>query len=130
MKTILVLILVAVSGPVLPAAISSGAGAVVFPHLLKRAAPKPVAPVVSNGVEYTAPVDAMGFVVATDSATRKELWRAQIYKIVRDPNLEGDVQDVFITTLELDRTRLLITDERGRRFALDLKTRDVSPASK
>ena len=92
----------------------------------KRAAPKPVAPVVANGVAYSAPHAAMGVVVATDVATRKELWRETVYTIRIDPELERDVQDVFITALSVEGGVLIIENERGERYALDLATRRVT----
>jgi len=92
----------------------------------KRAAPRPVAPVVADGVRYSAPPEAMGFVIAATADTGKELWRVRIYEIHVDPNLERNVQDVFITSLELKDGTLIITNERGEKFALDLKTRKVT----
>jgi outer membrane protein assembly factor BamB len=92
----------------------------------KRAAPRPVAPVVADGVRYSAPPEAMGFVVAAAADTGKELWRVRIYEIHVDPNLERDVQHVFITSLALKDGTLLITNERGEKYALDLKTRQVT----
>lgn len=91
----------------------------------KRAAPSPVATVVIGSVEYSAPATAMGYVVATDKATRRELWRQRIYEVLRDPALEADVQDVFIKTLEALDGRLLIRNERGDVFLLDPATRAV-----
>ena len=98
----------------------------IAPAFAKRAAPGPVAPVLFKGVEYSAPHDAMGFVVATGISSGKELWRARIYEVRVDANLERDVQDVFITSLEMKEGTLIITSERGGKFALDLKTRKVT----
>ena len=96
------------------------------PALAKRAAPKPVATVVLNAVEYSAPLDQMGFVVATDVATRKELWRVRVYEVRVDPALERDVQDVFITSLTVEKGMLVVANERGDRYTLDPATRKVS----
>lgn len=98
----------------------------IAPAFAKRAAPRPVAPVLCKGVQYSAPHDAMGFVVATGISSGKELWRARIYEVRVDPNLERDVQDVFITSLTLKDGTLIITNERAEKFALDLKTRKVA----
>ena len=68
----------------------------------------------------------MGFVVATDTRSRKELWRERIFTVRIDPALEGDVQDAFITSLVIEGGALLITNERGDRYALDLATRKVT----
>lgn len=95
------------------------------PAFAKRAAPAPVAAVSIGSVEYSAPATAMGFVVATEKATRRELWRRRIYEVLRDPALEADVQDVFINSLEVVNGRLLIRNERGDAFLLDPTTRAV-----
>jgi len=96
------------------------------PASAKRAAPKPVPPLVTNSVEYSAPHDLMGFVVATDVKTRKELWRVRIYTVRIDPALERDVQDVFIIALALEHGALVITNERQESYVLDLVTRKVT----
>src|SRR5438876_5226755 len=83
----------------------------VAPAPAKRAAPKPVPPVVANSVEYSAPHEHMGFVIATDTRNHKELWRERIYTVRINPLLERDVQDVFITTLSLERGKLVIINE-------------------
>src|SRR5947209_1809154 len=95
----------------------------------KRSAPGPVEPVTIHGVTYSAPPDAMGFVVATKGSSGSELWRARIYAIPFDPALERDVQDVFITSLSARGGGLLVTNERGERFLLDLQTRKVTRKS-
>lgn len=98
----------------------------IVPASAKRSAPADVAPILMKGVEYTAPHDAMGFVVAKGVSSGKEMWRARIYEIRVDPNLESDVQDVFITSLVVKGDTLLITNERGEKYVLDLKTRKVT----
>ena len=98
----------------------------IVPASAKRAAPAVVAPVLARGLEFSAPHDAMGFVVATGISSGKELWRVQVYKIPVIAKLERDVQDVFITSLALKDRSLLITNERGEKYALDLKTRKVT----
>jgi len=97
----------------------------------KRSAPKPVPPVVHKGVKYTAPhfVDgeaAGGVVEALDAKTGKIVWRLKVYEMNPAPNLERDVQDVFITSLAIDGNNLLVTNERHDRYSVDLKTHAVS----
>ena len=91
----------------------------------KRSAPSEVKPVVYQGVEYQAPTTRMGCVVALDVASGKELWSKQIYTVIKDPDLEGDVQDIFITSLTRDGETLLITNESGAQYSLDLQTQEV-----
>jgi hypothetical protein len=94
--------------------------------IAKRAAPKPVPPVTLNTIEYSAPLELMGFVVATDTTSHKELWRKRIYTVPVNRALERDVQDVFITSLVIENGTLIITNERGDSYTLDLATRKVT----
>jgi hypothetical protein len=98
----------------------------VTPALAKRSAPQPVAAVTVNAVEYSAPAEAMGFVVATDARSNKELWRQRIYTVQVNPLREKDVQDVFITALGIEGSNLIVTNENGETYALDLATRKVT----
>jgi len=94
----------------------------------KRGAPAPFPPVVIGSVRYTAPAepDLIGYVVATDVASGKELWRQRIYRVFINPAVETDVQWVFITSLIRQDHTLLITNERGEHFTLDVETRKVA----
>jgi outer membrane protein assembly factor BamB len=96
------------------------------PVAAKRSAPELVHPIVVGSIEYSSPGWPIGFVIATDTRTRREIWRKRIYRVRIDPALERDVQDVFITSLTLENGTLFITDERGRRYALELTTRKVT----
>ena len=98
----------------------------IAPGLAKRPVPADVAPVVIKGVEYSAPHDAMGFVVAKGVSSGKELWRVRIYEVRVNPELERDAQDVFITSLAEKDGTLLNTNESGEKFTLDLQTRKVT----
>ena len=90
----------------------------------KRLAPKPVAPVQHEGIEFRAPlgVDKMGIVQAMDIKTQKIIWQAKLYTIEFDPNLERDVQWVFISDLKIEAGLLKVTNERGQLFTLDPAT--------
>ncbi len=99
---------------------------VTGPANAKRTVPRAVEPVTVRGVTYSAPETAMGFVVAFDASSGRELWRQCIYRVRVDPSLERDVQDVFITSLTLRDGSLVIANERGERYALDLSTRKVT----
>lgn len=70
-----------------------------------------------------------GMLESRDSETGKVVWTVQIYKTNYDSKLEEDVQDVFIKTLSHDAVHglLIMSDEKGRVFVLDLKTRQVTP---
>ena len=95
----------------------------------ERLAPKPVEPVISDGIEYRAPQFYMGCVEAWDSQNNQMLWRKKIYYIKYDERLEADVQDVFIEKLEIIGSRLIITNEKGHQYELNINTRQIRPIS-
>src|SRR5665213_1885834 len=96
----------------------------------KRVAPKPVTPVVHSGVQYAAPNEdgIEGQIEARNAKTGKKLWDVVIYKNKVKPNLEEDIQWVFITELAIRGDTLRVTNERGEIFTLDLTTRKVLAA--
>ena len=98
-----------------------------LPAHAKRVAPKAVPPVVRDGIEYSAPLDRMGFVVATWAKTKREIWSRQVYVIKHEYKLglEEDVQAVFITDLSVEGGKLKIRNERGGEFALDPESLNV-----
>lgn len=93
---------------------------------LKRKAPKTPAPLKVKDVEFSAPVTEMGFVVAKDLASNKEIWKKQVYKIEYDKNLEKDVQDVFIDSLWLSGNNVMVRNEKGELYELDPSTHGVT----
>jgi outer membrane protein assembly factor BamB len=90
----------------------------------KRGAPKPVSPVVWEGVEYRAPlnVEQMGHVQAVDIISGQKLWETKVYHVWINPLLETDVQWIFITNLQVQDRKLLVRNEAGKIYKLDLKT--------
>ena len=68
-----------------------------------------------------------GVIAAIDVESGKEQWVLKVYQIDYDPMEEKDVQDIFIKTLEAapDARHLLVKDERGRRFEVDITERRV-----
>jgi hypothetical protein len=62
-----------------------------------------------------------GVVAAVDDATERVLWTVVVYRVTFNPNKEEDTQEVFITDLALtgDGTRLIVTNEEGKRFAIN-----------
>jgi hypothetical protein len=98
----------------------------------KRAAPKPVTPVVHNGVKYVAPHEngREGKIEARNEKTGEKLWDVVIYTVKIDPNLEEDVQWAFITGLAVRDNTLLVTNEKSEHFTLNLKTKKVEKVKK
>lgn len=69
-----------------------------------------------------------GFLVAYDETSGTERWLLKVYDVVYDPEMEEDKQDCFIEELVLETPlQLRITDERGRRWLVDLARREVFP---
>jgi glucose dehydrogenase len=101
----------------------------------KRAAPPRVEPVEHAGVRYSevrgkrvpGAAHQGGAVQAVDLASGKVLWVVQVYSVAADPDMEADKGDVFITRMRLDASQqhLLIRNERGERYVLDLATHQV-----
>ena len=96
----------------------------------KRGAPAEVLPVKVGNIEYSAPHrngthKQMGFIEARDSRSGKLIWSRQIYAVKYDPDLVGDVQDVFIKRITVEGSNLIITNERNSKYQLDLNNLEV-----
>ena len=101
-----------------------------------RPPPPDVPALVRDGVRYSQRVgshdDAMGqsggLLDLTDAATGKLLGTIKVYDNRRRADVEGDVQDIFFKSMAFDGTgHLIVTDETGRRFSIDVATRTVTP---
>ncbi|NJD04980.1 MAG: hypothetical protein FIA97_00590 [Methylococcaceae bacterium] len=101
----------------------------------KRLGPPAVDPVVIGSVRFEVvpwgkerglPQNG-GYIAAYDDASGTELWILKVYEVTYDPKLEQDVQDVFIVSLSKSffGDKLLITDERGKRYSVDPASRSV-----
>src|SRR5262245_19786094 len=82
----------------------------------------------SNGLHVEAPnISGTAVVKVTDSASEPaKKWSATIFRSpARDPRMEADAQWIFIVKLEIQERELIVTDERDRRFAVNLDTHRV-----
>jgi LPXTG-motif cell wall-anchored protein len=95
--------------------------------LAKRIAAPAVSPVEHDGIHYTAPNQdgRVAYIEARDIQTEKQLWVTPIFHNTIKPWLEEDVQWVFVKKLEVVQDKLVVTDERGRSYKVDLKTGHV-----
>ena len=103
---------------------------------MAKEGPEPVDPVRSGGIRYEAMQWGKarglgqngGYLAAIDEKTGDELWLLKVYDVSYDGDMEGDKQDVFVTSLEIDREgrRLTVENEAGDRFTVDLASRKVS----
>lgn len=96
----------------------------------KRRSPSPVPPVVWQGVEYRAPLDVehMGHVQAFELSSGRTLWETKVYHVWIMPLAEEDVQWVFISAMQIQNGKLLVRNENGKSFKLNLKTGRVEGA--
>lgn len=94
----------------------------------KRRPPPVITPVVKGGIRYVVPhFGALhgkeqngGYVQAWEVGSGKLLWDRMVYRVVYDGKLERDAQDVFITRISVAEQTLLVENELGERFEMDL----------
>ncbi|HJT05711.1 MAG TPA: hypothetical protein VJ747_02230 [Stellaceae bacterium] len=101
----------------------------------KRAGPPKVAPVTIGNLRFEAIHWGKarglgqngGYIAAIDPLSGEETWTLKVYDVAYEPDLEGDVQDVFIQSMSktLFGGKLTITDERGRGYVVDPVARTV-----
>jgi hypothetical protein len=92
----------------------------------KRMPPKPVTPVVSEGVRYSADGDGRDeYVVAENVSTGNLLWKVKVFHIRIKFWIEEDTQIVFITNLKLLGSSLMVRNEEGRCYAVNLQKKHV-----
>ena len=89
--------------------------------------PPTVAPVVSDGVRYTAEGDGKDqFVVASDARSGQVQWEAKIFHTdVKFWKHDEEKQWVFITNLKLVKNSIFVKDEKSRCYALDITSKRV-----
>lgn len=96
----------------------------------KRIPPKPVSPIVADGIRYSADGDGKdSYVVATDEATGKSLWRLKVFHTrIKFWRGEEDNQWLFISDLKLAGSSLIVRDEQNRCYTIYLNTKRVNKA--
>jgi hypothetical protein len=93
----------------------------------KRLPPAKVDPAVYEGTRYLAPNDdgRRGYIEAWNVGTNTKLWELTIFTNRIDPNLEEDVQWVFIKTINIQDGKLVVTSERGTTYQVDVNTKEI-----
>jgi hypothetical protein len=104
----------------------------------KRVAPPDVPAITLEGLRYEALLWGReqglgqngGLINVVDAATGKSVGVIKVYDIEYQAQLETDVQDVFFEsmTASTDGKHLVVIDEKGRRFMVDLTQRTAKPA--
>lgn len=67
-----------------------------------------------------------GYIAAIDVKTNKELWTLKVYDVDYEGGKEEDAQDVFITSMKAEDGKLIIRNEDGYRYSVDVQTRKVT----
>lgn len=101
-----------------------------------RPPPPKVPPLVRDGMRYVQHIgthddgigQSGGLLDIVDDATGNLLTTLKVYDNTRRPDVEGDVQDIFFESMTFDASgKLIIADELGRRFAVDVVKREAVP---
>jgi hypothetical protein len=94
----------------------------------KRLPPAKVDPVINEGIRYVAPNEdgRRGYIEAWNVGTNKKPWELTIFTNPIDPNLEEDVQWVFIKALDVQDGGLIVTSERGKTYHVDINTKAIT----
>ena len=94
----------------------------------KRLPPIQVDPVVYEGIRYVTPNDdgRRGYIEAWNVDINKKLCELTIFTNGIDPNLEEDVQWVFIKELNIQDGRLMVTSESGKTYQVDVNTKAIT----
>ncbi len=105
------------------------------PVSASRLPPARIASISIGGVHF-APIcgtaegahGQVGGLLAAYRANGTVLWSMKVYDNKRRDDLEGDVQDVFFRSMDVRPDgRLLIVNEDGRRFLVDVNARTSTP---
>ena len=98
----------------------------------KIEAPKEALPVSYLNVKYTAPItiNKLGYIVAFDKKTGEKIWEKKIYEQKIDPNLEEDVQWVFIMELKIENQQLIITNTNNEVYSMTILGQAIPPIIK
>jgi hypothetical protein len=94
-----------------------------------RVGPENIPPVEMNGVRYEQLLAGEGGeLTATEISTGKRLWELVVYHHPHDTKLEADLQWIYFKSMSPDPDgRLRITNEAGKTYLVDVKTRAVTP---
>ena len=69
-----------------------------------------------------------GYISATDTSTGQEMWVLKIYSIEYDPQMEEDVQDVFIKSMSKVwfKNKLKVINEDDNKYLIDLDSKSIN----
>ncbi|MCR4285255.1 MAG: hypothetical protein NUV97_04420 [archaeon] len=96
---------------------------------MSRIKPKNIEPIIHKGVRYSVPhfvgdTENMkhvgGYVEAINVKTNERIWLKEIYKQKYVLGLESDIQEVYITSIKIKNNKIIIQNEAGKEFTLDI----------
>lgn len=90
-----------------------------------RPPPKKVEPLIHENVKFLAPWDKMGYIEARDKNTNDLLWDLKVYEVEIDPNIEHDVQEIYIASIKLKSGALEVRTEFNTKYMVNLETKEV-----
>jgi hypothetical protein len=90
----------------------------------KRAPAKVVTPITIGDIKYSA---SLNEIVATTVSNNTMIWKKKIYDIIYELDLEQDVQDVFIDSIALVDSNLIVRNELGAFYFINLSTKEIIP---
>ncbi len=67
----------------------------------------------------------MGGIHVYDRKTKDLIWRTRVYEVKVNPCVELDVQEVYITKMELKGDILTVTNEKNFVYEVDLKNKKI-----
>ena len=96
-----------------------------FGIVASRGPPKKVDDLEYKGIKYSAPLEKMGHIEARNIKTGKIIWDLKVYDVEYQPNLETDIQEVYIISLKIKGDDLEVVNEINEKYLVDLKNRRV-----
>ena len=88
---------------------------------------------IKDGVEYSMSpqpewheeTKASVFLFAKDVKTGRRLWTLELYQIKLNPKIEGDVQDVCVSSMRVTGGQVQVVNESGDQITVDLASRRI-----
>jgi hypothetical protein len=90
----------------------------------KRMPPPPAQSLEYKGIRYVAPNDngEVAYLQVWDASQNRLLYTVNVFRNPINPNLEQDVQHVYISNLSVANNFLVVSDERGRSHYYDIES--------
>jgi len=90
--------------------------------LTKKIVPPKIEPLIYKGIKFVAPntIKEMGYVQAWDVEIGKKVWEKKVYGVFINQFLEDDIQWVFIISLSVEDGKLIVVNQKGREYKIDI----------